>query len=134
MPASFPRRAVLALALVVALSLPSAMAASSLAAAGALPLRTLPAGSAALTLLWRWLAPWWPGNGCSADPDGRCLGGATVPPVHPQEGCSADPSGRCVGGATAPPVRPQDGCSADPDGRCGAAMASHLSRKAIGRP
>ncbi len=95
MPASFPRRAVLALALVVALSLPSAMAASPLAAAGAPLLRTPAAGSTAITRLWSWLAPWWPDNGCSLDPNGGCASIAPVPPVRPSNCGSADPDGRC---------------------------------------
>jgi hypothetical protein len=100
MVASFPRRAVLAVALTVALSLPSVVAASSLGVAGSPQLRTSPAGSALVGRLWSWFAAWWPDESCGADPDGACIGSAPAPRLRPQESCGLDPNGQC--GSLAP--------------------------------
>jgi hypothetical protein len=51
---------------------------------------------------------WHVKNGCSVDPDGKCV--PKRRPMVRKNGCSVDPSGRCL------PVK--NGCSADPDGRC----------------
>jgi hypothetical protein len=133
MPASFRRRAIVAMALAVALSLPSAMAASSLAAGFPL-LRATPAIGGVVTRLWSWFAAWWPDNGCGADPNGGCAASAPAPKLRPQEGCSADPNGGCARNAPAPPVRPQESCGIDPNGRCGSALATHRSRASVKRP
>lgn len=52
--------------------------------------------SAALTALWG-------ENGCSIDPDGRCIpgpgDGASGSGTTGDNGCSVDPSGHCIGGS-----------------------------------
>lgn len=67
-----------------------------------------------LDQVWSFLSALWGGvsadEGCTADPDGRCL------PVDQSEsdaGCIADPDGRCL-----PVEQPEAdaGCIADPNG------------------
>jgi hypothetical protein len=86
-------------------------------AVSAAPLRAHPALMPIdpLAQLWNVLTSLWTKNGCSADPDGRCLSGSTV---TTDNGCSVDPSGRCLPGASATTVTPKNGCQVDPNGRC----------------
>jgi hypothetical protein len=64
---------------------------------------------AAIRILLGQLFPDWLGkNGCTFDPDGRCIPAAPAGKV----GCSFDPNG-CTG----KPVD-KNGCSYDPNGRC----------------
>jgi hypothetical protein len=91
-----------------------------------------------LARTWDFLTSIWGDNGCSVDPNGRCLpgqhsvvaldNGCRVDPdglcvldqhaaVALDNGCEMDPSGRCLAGQHA--VVPADnGCEVDPDGRC----------------
>jgi hypothetical protein len=74
---------------------------------------------------WSVLVGLWTKNGCSADPDGRCLptaptkNGCEIDPngrcLSTKNGCSADPSGRCLPAAT---TTLDNGCSVDPNGSC----------------
>ena len=67
-----------------------------------------------LERLWNALNRWQAKNGCSADPDGRCLASTTA--LTTDNGCQLDPNGRCL-----PKSRTalrKNGCSADPSGRC----------------
>lgn len=43
--------------------------------------------------LWGALTSLWSENGCTLDPNGKCLGGNTAPTGD--EGCTVDPNGRC---------------------------------------
>ncbi len=73
------------------------------------PARTVAANSMeSFSGFWSVLASFWTKNGCSVDPDGRCL--------PTKNGCSADPSGRCLPAATTTTL--DNGCSADPNGSC----------------
>lgn len=67
--------------------------------------------------LWSVLTGLWTKNGCSVDPDGRCLPGSSST-VTTDNGCQVDPSGRCLPGKRAMRVTPKNGCELDPNGRC----------------
>jgi hypothetical protein len=73
--------------------------------------------------LWSGLIGLWTKNGCSADPDGRCLpvkNGCSLDPngscLPTKNGCQVDPNGRCLPAATTTTL--DNGCSVDPSGRC----------------
>jgi hypothetical protein len=115
----------------VALAVLAASLALSASRAVAAPpreeLQARPAQSAdTLWDLWGWLrsvlAPVWSKEGCSIDPDGRCIAGRVqLTPAKPKgdNGCSIDPSGQCRGAAVhRAPLSPlgDEGCSIDPSG------------------
>ena len=115
MPRFSVRPSIAALALAAALTLPGTALAS--------PPAGPPAAASFFWQLWGALTGLWapsvlPDDGCSMDPNGRCLAGSVATAITPDSGCSMDPNGRCLPGSTATAITPDDGCSWDPDGRC----------------
>ena len=95
---------IVALLLILAVSIPMALAADGRYAEGRaiirVPVFTL---GDLLSGFWTFLVSLWNEAGCSLDPSGRCIpgtgggdeGGSTV---TGDEGCSLDPHGRCLPG------------------------------------
>jgi len=104
-------RAILTMAVLVALTVPWAASAAPNHTARVEP-------TAWFSAVKGWLANLWAEAGCIADASGRCL------PTSPttDNGCVAIPDGRCLGARleARPPVdaTTDNGCIADPDGRC----------------
>jgi hypothetical protein len=103
-------RRVLTLLLVTALAATAALAQPTTGAFH--PLRPALSDSGDLfARLWSLLAQPWRKNGCSVDPNGRCLPKGSRA-VTLDNGCDVDPNGgRC-------PATTKNGCGIDPDGRC----------------
>lgn len=64
--------------------------------------------------IWNLLTAVWGANGCSLDPNGRCLG--DEPTTSPDNGCGMDPDGRCLSSNAVPSN--DNGCRADLNGLC----------------
>lgn len=123
MPTSNFRKSAFALVVVALLAAPSV--ASAAPRAGGFRLQD--SYSDVVAWLWNILASRSAKNGCSIDPNGRCVSSS-------KEGCRIDPSGRCVtdtlqssdngclidpsGHCVDPTQANKEGCSIDPFGRC----------------
>jgi len=86
---------------------------------GAEPLRSASAAAPAwdvLARVWSYLTGAQFDNGCSVDPNGRCLTG-TRPTTAADNGCQVDPNGLCRMGQT-PTATADNGCRIDPNGFC----------------
>ena len=100
-PSSFLRKLTVLLLLAALCGAPWAAAAPRAHPAPPAPHTSGPGLGGLLAAVWSTLTGHWGDNGCSLDPDGRCLGTA-VSPLPPagalDNGCSLDPNGRCLGG------------------------------------
>ncbi len=117
---SFRRLSVLLL-LVLAMTVPRAMAAGQSRDVRQPEMAAQAAPANLLGHLWSFLANVWRKSGCYIDPDGRCTSQAAAPTGQGDEGCYIDPNGGCASHLTALPVlttQRDEGCYIDPDGRC----------------
>jgi hypothetical protein len=105
MPARLLHRITLAVVFAAVLSPPVAAGNSSLASQATPRLALELPGGDVLSRVWDWLRALRPLNGCSADPNGQCTGGAQGQGVRPQNGCGADPDGQKCVGRTSPGSR-----------------------------
>jgi hypothetical protein len=110
-----PRFSRMVVTLLVA-TMPAATAVLAQSSTSAVPPFRLTASAASPNLfvrLWDFLEHPWSKNGCSVDPDGRCLPQG----LNLDNGCSVDPNGRCLPQGPGR-VTGKNGCQVDPSGRC----------------
>jgi len=125
-PRSFRRALASALAvfLVLALAAPESLGAGTPRRTAPRRAAQTPSAAALIAILPPWAAPLaglWLKEGCSIDPDGRCLPRLTSGGGPSDAGCSIDPDGLCGKSGPARPSIREEGCSIDPSGCAGAA-------------
>jgi hypothetical protein len=97
---SLPRRAMVALALAAAVTLPSWANGSAEPGAGRAQVAPAAAGVPLVSTAWGWLRALWSEAGCGFDPSGSNCGVQSSPGTD--AGCGLDPNGRPICGPTGP--------------------------------